>query len=1024
MRYTINFKNTLHAMTWVLMIMLAGCATPPPTATILAPTDTPTTRAQPTTQPTNRPSNTPTTLPTLAPTLTPTPQLNLAPKKLATSWQQRKSPRVLIDADDVARIKQLTATQTWAKEALNQIIKNADAYPSQYLKDYNLALPDLPPTGGQWAAWYICPDGLRLQYQPTRNPPHYCPSANQYFASPPQWSARPRLFDEVIFARRHDDLAEYARDSGLAYTFTGDKKYAENAAQILFGYAKAYPTYAHHDKDGKPTKSGAKVHAQTLDESIWLINIAWAYDLIGDALSATDRDMIAKNVLRPAVVEIQGNRAGMSNWQTWHNAALASAGFALGDEKLVNEAYNDPQEGFFKQLTDGAANDGFWWEGSWGYHFFTLHAMLDLAEMGNRAGIDTFASPNLRAMWNAPLQMAMPNLALPAFNDDGGTSIARQWMYEIAYQRYRNPGFAVPINPSRDWHGLLWGADTLPQANAPLTQSVWLPQAGYAVMRGGDNYLAFKFGPFGGWHAHFDQLGYVASAFNRVLGLDPGTHSYASPLHDSWDKATVSHNTLVVDELNQGEASGNLHRYISLPAFTLAIADAGKAYPNRATITRALALNADYWLDITRASSLDGQAHQYDWVYHNPGSLSVPSAFASYTLPKKNGYDQLTNAKSNTATTAWNLVWDLAELGKPYGSEFHNNEDIKTLFTVTRTTDCLCGQIDYDWGAGANAYAVYQTKSLALPNEMPTRMEVRVFGDKSNSKLTLRVMDATGEKFIKEFGPIAWTGWQTVTLAVDRNWSHGGGGNNDGTMDLPVSQVAVQLGRAGNSARTGRVLVDELALTFLNAGRMVVEEFPEARLQMKMLGVPDTTLVLGNGIDQTNAPIPFVMARRNTQHTTFAAVFEPYRSAPRIEKIESLAVTPPNQNTNAIQIIAPDKFTDSMLIADDPARTDRKFGAFTTDASVAYIRQDKANGWQTLVLANATKFFDGAQSILTSSVPITVQLSYAGDTLSIDSTRMPVAQLRISPQNATRVMVNGNAVVARREQNDFIVNVP
>ncbi len=630
------------------VLFLSACAsatsTPPP---FLPPSITPTR--------TRTPSPTSTVAPA-APSITP-----------EVSWQTRRAPRTLIDADDLARIKQWAATDAWARDARDQIVKNADAWPSKYLKDFNLTRPDLPPTGGQWTLWYICPNGLALRYEPTHSPPHFCPSTNQYYAAPPQLQNRPTLYDEVIYARRHDALAAYTRFLGLAYALTGDVKYANGAATILRAYAAAYPKYPHHDKDGtlRVDKSGAKVHAQTLDEASWLIDIAWSYDLVSDTLSPADRAAIADNVLRPAVAEIEGNRAGLSNWQTWHNAAIATVGFALNDARLVDEAYNDPDNGFFKQLREGAAADGFWWEGSWDYHFFTLNAMIDLAEMGARAGIDTYAQPNLRAMWSAPLLMALPDLALPRFNDDSGRALTREWMYEIGYNRYRDPLLALPIGTgARSWQALLWGAESLPTASAPTTTSVLFPKAGYAVLRAGDasdpRYLAFKFGPHGGGHGHYDKLGYVTFGLGKVLALDPGTHSYAADSHNGWDKTTVAHNTVVVDEQNQAEATGNLKRYLGFSAFSLASADAGAAYPNRAVITRALALTPDYWLDVTRAASLDDKPHRFDWIYHNPGALSTSLALAPYAaLPKTNGYNYLTNTKAHATSTDWQATWDL-----------------------------------------------------------------------------------------------------------------------------------------------------------------------------------------------------------------------------------------------------------------------------------------------------------------------------------------------------------------------------
>ncbi len=812
-------------------------------------TTTPIPTALPTRPPT--PTRAPTSTATTAPTATRAPT---AASKLL--WQQRAAPRTLIDANDIARIKQWIATDAWARGAFDQIIRNADAWPSGYLKEFNLTRPDLPPTGGQWTLWYICPNGLPLRYVPTHSPPHYCPSTNQYYASPPQWQNRPTLYNEVIYARRHDALATYARWLGLAYALTGDAKYATSAATILRAYAAVYPTYPHHDVNGKTSRSGAKAHAQTLDEAVWLIDLAWSYDLIGDTLAPADRAAIANGLLRPAVAEIEGNPMGLSNWQTWHNAAIATVGFALNDTRMVNEAYNDPANGFFMQLRDGASADGFWWESSWGYHFYALNAMIDLAEMGARAGIDTYAQSNLRAMWYAPLQMVLPDLTLPRFNDDTGRSLMHEWMYEVGYNRYRDPLLALPISGgARGWQALLWGAETLSAASPSMTTSALLPKAGYAILRAGDGtdlrYLAFKFGPHGGFHGHFDELGYVSFGAGKLLGIDPGTHSYASALHDGWDKTTVAHNTVVVDEQNQAEATGNLRQYLGFSAFSLATADAGAAYPNRAAITRSLALTPDYWLDVMRVMALDGKPHRIDWVYHDAGNLSTPLTLSPYTaFPKSNGYDHLTADRAAATDSDWQATWTLSG----------------------------------------------------------------------------------------------------------------------------------------------------------------------ARVDLTMLGVTGTTVGAGTGIDQTNQAVPFAMARRQAQDTTFAALFEPSRTSPRVTTFASLGA--------GLSIVAPGVFEDSVLLPDDTAHGDRSFSVFSTDAVAAYAREDATNNLQTFVLANATRFSDGVVPRLTSTMPITLQVTYTGNTLAVTLPRAPIAQVRIYAPTSTQVRVNGNIVGYKREGVSVTITVP
>ena len=275
-------------------------------------------------------------------------------------------------------------------------------------------------------------------------------------------------------------------------------------------------------------------------------------------------------------------------------------------------------------------------------------------------------------------------------------------------------------------------------------------------------------------------------------------------------------------------------------------------------------------------------------------------------------------------------------------------------------------------------------------------------------------MDVTGEKFTKDYGAINWTGWQTVTLNVDKTWSKGGAGNNDGVMDLPVSQVALQISRTPNAARLGRALVRDIALTFLNVGRDVLEDFAGAYVALKMLGANDTTVVVGNGIDQMNQPIPFAMVRRQANATNFSAIYEPYRAAPRIEKFEV--------SGTGWRVVAPSAFTDSILVADEDARGEKSFGAFTTDAIIAYARQDAASNMQTLVVSNATRFSDNTRALLTATAPITAQIVYAGDMLAI-TMQGAGAQLRVYAPKATQVMVNGKETTLRKEGELLLVEI-
>jgi hypothetical protein len=255
----------------------------------------------------------------------------------------RATPRLLLNADDIARIDAWAATESWASSARTSILNTADAWPDDFVADYYLTEWALPPEGGQWGLWYICPQGgAYLNYEGPGQ--HICPLDNQVYSGWP--------YEQVIYARMHQDLADAASDLGLAYQLSGETAYAQSAAEILLAYADAYLDYAYHDINGGSGISGGRVTAQTLDESQWLIPIAWAYDLIVDSgtLSETQREHIEQDLLYAAVTTIARYSGGMSNWQSWHNAGIGAVGFALQDPLLIAQALNAPENGFEYRL--------------------------------------------------------------------------------------------------------------------------------------------------------------------------------------------------------------------------------------------------------------------------------------------------------------------------------------------------------------------------------------------------------------------------------------------------------------------------------------------------------------------------------------------------------------------------------------------------------------------------------------------------------------------------------------------------
>ncbi|MDY0001169.1 MAG: heparinase II/III family protein [Polyangia bacterium] len=857
-------------------------------------------------------------------------------------------PRMLLGEDDVTRINGWVERQAWAASRRQGLLDRADAFPGDFLAQYGLSSLAMPPEGGQWSMHYVCPShGADLGYEPPMT--HRCPVDGATFSGWP--------YDQVIYGRQHNALALAARNLGLAWQLTGDGSYAAAARELLLAYADVYESYPIHGTSGGPSGSGARVLAQTLDESNWLVNIAWAYDLIGDSplLSELDREQVEQRLIRPSAAVIGRNDAGMSNWQAWHNAAIAAAGRALGDPRLVAQALHGPS-GFHFHMSQSVLADGFWYEGSWGYHFFTLTPMTYLAEMGERGEFPLYGDPALRSMYLAPVLFAPPDLELPAFNDSGAVDLrgSATWRLEAAYRAYQDPLLLGPlVGESRPTEALFFGVEELPDEAPKVTESLVFEASGYAILRGGTGedpwWAALDFGPHGGWHGHYDKLNLVIFARGRMLGLDPGSHSYALAVHDEWDRVTLAHNTVVVDEEVQGEAQGGLERFEALPGIVWARANGGEAAPE-IELTRDVVLGDGYVVDRFTAAATDGESHRYDWVWHADGALESELSLSPYSaVPSGAGYQYLRDLAGATSEgdARFTFSWD-EERSYP-GSIWSSDSGVVASQSYD---DALShggrwsGRLDYDFSAaGPDAYITFRTRSMAEHREeAPTSIGLWIHGDGSGHSFRVRILDSTGESHVSEGGSLDFVGWQERSYEVS-GFSHWGG-NDDGVIDLPLGSLVLQLDREAGGPAVGNLNVDDWLLTFPGQGPITVETYERmtARARLWIAGQPGTTYVTGEGVGpDLSVPVPFVMARRQGEGAAFDVLHEPHgEDGTRVAAFSSLVETAgplPQGGAAAGFRIEGDGWVDHLfLLGRGAAGEERVFGEHRTDALLAHVR--------------------------------------------------------------------------------------
>ncbi len=519
------------------------------------------------------------------------------------------------------------------------------------------------PTG--WYHDYFCPDhGVKLTYDRKRPREHVCPEDGKVWTGP--------KLDAYWVATTLNSVLGATRDAALVYALGEGEPYAELAAKSLDDFATYYQRRV---SDRKPPR----LMWQSLDEATYVLAAVQAYELVYDSPAMTDerRRHIEDDWLRPTAEFLETQRKTIHNIHCWYNAAICAIGLVLGAQDMVSFAVDGPGHGFRQQIEKGVMADGYWFEGSYGYHFYTLSALANLIFPALNNGIDL--QPQLarvREMYLAPINMATAEWLVPPTNDSGrtGNVLAATGHYETALSLFpEEPAFAALLAEAYKTRGrsgrqaLLWGPVALSEgAPLPARRSMDFSASGLAVLRmpAGqyENYVMLDYGPHGGGHGHPDKLNIIIGGLGQILAPDPGSAGYGMPLHGQWYKQTLSHNTITVDHQSQKPATGRLVLFRGEGPLQYMSATAHDAYPDVAW-QRTVWLAAKGYLVVMDHLTSDTE-HTFDWAYHNYGELSLPGLELQPCEPASFGeeapYRTVTDLKRQTTGGPVEAIWALA----------------------------------------------------------------------------------------------------------------------------------------------------------------------------------------------------------------------------------------------------------------------------------------------------------------------------------------------------------------------------
>ena len=458
-------------------------------------------------------------------------------------------------------------------------------------------------------------------------------------------------------------------DAGIVYQLTGDEIYARHAVELLIAYAEMYPTLGDHPQS-RGSNPG-RLFWQNLNESVWLTYAIQGFDAVRDTLSATKRDRIVNDLLRPMADFLSAGSPGtfdrIHNHGTWAVAAVGMTGYALNDEDYVRKALyglnGGGDSGFIRQIDLLFSPDGYYSEGPYYQRYAMMPFLLfarSIEANDPELGIFEHREGILLKAIHACIDLSYAGLFFPlndAIKDKGLDTVELRYGVAIAHALTGDPtlpsiaGLQSSYVLNGDGFKLARARDQGETAPFDYRSRLFRDgpqgqQGALAVLRSGNHSngqaLVLKATSQGMGHGHFDKLGllfydngneiltdYGAARFLNVVQKNGGRYL---PENETWAKQTIAHNALVVDEASHFDGRLNVAEqrhpevlfFDSADEVQIAAANMEDAYEdtsfNRtAALLDGLATDNPVMIDILHASSAN--EHQYDLPVHFNGHI-------------------------------------------------------------------------------------------------------------------------------------------------------------------------------------------------------------------------------------------------------------------------------------------------------------------------------------------------------------------------------------------------------------------
>lgn len=457
------------------------------------------------------------------------------------------------------------------KPIYQEMLKQMKLEVDNFFKEFK----DRPNLISNWGHHYFCKDdGGVLIFNLNKPHDHECSICHKKYQS--------ELLDNVWVYYYRNNVCINAWKSALVYHITKDKKYLNNIKFLIDFYSKNYLKFKLHNKENKFFNSieemewgCGRIMPQGLNESIWLIRMFNAFEIVKAELDLNDLNLInnlatnAFEVLKPQVNKIH-------NISCWCNSCIANMGLFTNNYEMINFSFNS-EYGLYKLISEGVTKDYFWYEGSIHYNFFALEGIINslvFAKAYNYKVNKKYRNTISTMLLNA-YQYSFDNLRLPNPND-GWPDINLKtygYIYDMAVKVFNEN--SLVCNVAKNIYNGNIERKELPLSrpyyykDISLEKLTLIPSIDYskyqkiihnahnfknsdfAILRKNNINIFYKYGHNGPSHAHPDKMNIEVMINDQMLTRDLSNSGYGSNLCNEWHRVTASHNTVVCNGLNQ-----------------------------------------------------------------------------------------------------------------------------------------------------------------------------------------------------------------------------------------------------------------------------------------------------------------------------------------------------------------------------------------------------------------------------------------------------------------------------------------